>query len=89
MELSFLVHHPQTVAKLKEMEIFPDEEGRVILQRRIMPGKSSCRMNGESVSQKALKEAAGVLIDIHGQQEHQSLLDEKRHLEILPSVLPE
>lgn len=83
VELVFLVGEPEQQQKLKELEIFPDEENKVILQRRIMPGKSSCRINGESVSGKMLKEAAGVLIDIHGQHEHQSLLNEKRHLEVL------
>lgn len=83
VELVFLVAEPELQQKLKELEIFPDEENKVILQRRIMPGKSSCRINGESVSGKMLKEAAGVLIDIHGQHEHQSLLNEKKHLEVL------
>lgn len=83
VELVFMVAEPELQQKLKELEIFPDEENKVILQRRIMPGKSSCRINGESVSGKMLKEAAGVLIDIHGQHEHQSLLNEKKHLEVL------
>lgn len=83
VELVFAVHSQKVQQELKEMEIFPDEDGKVILTRRIMPGKSSCRLNGESVSGKVLKEAASVLIDIHGQHEHQSLLSEKKHLEVL------
>lgn len=83
VELVFVVRSEKIRRELKEMEIFPDEEGKVILTRRIMPGKSSCRLNGESVSGKVLKEAAGVLIDIHGQHEHQSLLNEKKHSEVL------
>ena len=83
VELVFVVRSEKVKQKLIEMEIFPDEDGNVILQRRIMPGKSSCRLNGESVSGKMLKEAASVLIDIHGQHEHQSLLNEKKHLEVL------
>nr|MBQ8253320.1 DNA repair protein RecN [Lachnospiraceae bacterium] len=83
VELCFSVHSPKIQKELKEMEIFPDEDGKVILQRRIMPGKSTCRINGESVSGKMLKDAAAVLIDIHGQHEHQSLLSEKKHLDVL------
>lgn len=83
VELVFAVHSLKIRQELKEMEIFPDEDGKVVLTRRIMPGKSSCRLNGESVSGKVLKEAASVLIDIHGQHEHQSLLNEKKHLEVL------
>jgi DNA repair protein RecN (Recombination protein N) len=48
-----------------------------------MPAKSSCRLNGETVSGKQLKQAASILIDLHGQHEHQSLLDEKKHKELL------
>lgn len=83
VELVFSVESEKIRQRLMELEIFPDEYGKVILTRRIMPGKSSCRLNGESVSGKVLKEAAGVLIDIHGQHEHQSLLSEKKHLEVL------
>lgn len=83
VELCFLVKNQQTIEKLKEMEIFPEEDGRVYLQRRIMPNKSTCRMNGEAVTGKTLKEAASILIDIHGQHQHQTLLDEKKHLETL------
>ncbi len=83
VELVFAVKGEKAVQELKDLEIFPDEEGKVVLTRRIMPGKSSCRINGESVPGKMLKEAATVLIDIHGQHEHQSLLNEKKHLEVL------
>lgn len=83
VELCFLVNSEKVKQQLKEMEIFPDEEDRVILQRRIMPGKSTCRLNGETVTGKALKEAASALIDIHGQHEHQSLLNERKHLDFL------
>lgn len=83
VELCFLVDNESTIQKLNEMEVYPDEDGRVYLQRRIMPNKSTCRLNGEMVTGKLLKEVASVLIDIHGQHEHQSLLDEKKHLEIL------
>ncbi len=83
VELTFHVTGETVKKELRELEIFPDEEDKVILQRRIMPGKSSCRLNGESVSGKVLKEAASILIDIHGQHEHQSLLNEKKHLEVL------
>ena len=41
------------------------------------------KINGETVPLSQLKETASVLIDIHGQHEHQSLLQKKKHLEIL------
>ena len=88
VELVFSVQGEKLRQRLREMEIFP-EDGKVVLQRRIMQGKSSCRINGESVSGKVMKDAATVLIDIHGQHEHQSLLSEKKHLEVLDAYCDE
>lgn len=68
--------------KLEEMDI-PVEEDMVILQRRVMPARSVCRVNGETVNTKTLQKLAGLLIDIHGQHDSQVLLQTKRHLEIL------
>lgn len=68
--------------KLAEMDI-PMEDDQVVLQRRIMPARSVCRVNGETVNAKTLRELAGLLIDIHGQHDNQVLLQTKRHLEIL------
>ena len=58
VELCFQVNNASVIQKLKELEVFPDEEGKVLLQRRIMPGKSSCRLNGESATGKLLQQAA-------------------------------
>ena len=60
-----------------------EEDGLVILQRRIMPQRSISKVNGETVNAKLLKELSGVLIDIHGQHDSQQLLQSKKHLEIL------
>lgn len=68
--------------RLLEMDI-PVEGGQVVLQRRVMPTRSVCRVNGETVNAKTLRELAGMLIDIHGQHDSQVLLQTKRHLEIL------
>lgn len=68
--------------RLLEMDI-PVEDGQVVLQRRVMPTRSVCRVNGETVNAKTLRELAGMLIDIHGQHDSQVLLQTKRHLEIL------
>lgn len=47
------------------------------MSRRMMAGRSVSRINGETVPISLLKEAAAILIDIHGQHEHQSLLYRK------------
>ena len=60
-------------------DIYP-EEGMVTLSRRLMQGKSVSRINGETVTTGLLKEAASILIDIHGQHDNQTLLNRKNHL---------
>lgn len=82
MELVFYVCDPRQQKKLERLEIVP-EDGIVALSRKLMDGRSISRINGEMVPIGRLKEAAEILIDIHGQHEHQSLLYKKKHLEIL------
>ena len=69
--------------KLREMDLEPSEDGSVVISRRMQVGKSVCRINGETVTARQVKELAELLIDIHGQHEHQSLLNKKKHMEIL------
>lgn len=82
VELIFSVEDESTRMELEELDI-ESEDGMVILSRKITNGKAVARINGEAVSASKLKAAASLLIDIHGQHEHQSLLSKKKHLEIL------
>lgn len=82
VELVFYVENENQIQALKALDIFPDN-GMIVLSRRLMDGRSVSRINGETVTMAALKEAASLLIDIHGQHEHQSLLYKKNHLGIV------
>lgn len=75
-------HHP---VYPKALELGIDiEEGMVILRRDISKtGKSVCRINGKLVTISTLREIGAALVDIHGQHEHQELMDETRHLPLL------
>ncbi len=84
VELTFFVENEGQAVLLREKEIFP-EDGTVVLSRKLIGKRSICKINGETVSTSILKEAASILIDIHGQHEHQSLLYKKNHLTILDS----
>ncbi|MGL6199951.1 MAG: DNA repair protein RecN [Lachnospiraceae bacterium] len=88
VELSFYVKNPRQIARLKELEVIP-EEGMIVLSRKFMEGRSVSRINGETVTVGKLKQAAEILIDIHGQHEHQSLLYKKNHLTILDAFAKE
>ena len=82
VELDFQVHSPQILAELEALAI-PVDEDHVLLSRRLTGGRSVSRINGELVSIPVLQKTASLLIDIHGQHEHQSLLHEERHIDIL------
>jgi len=60
------------------------EDGMVLLRRDISKsGKSICRVNGKLVTIAILREFGSTLIDIHGQHEHQELMDESKHIHLL------
>lgn len=83
VELVFDCEDEKLAEKLESMDLEPAEDGTVILSRKLSAGKSICRINGETVTAKQVKELSELLIDIHGQHEHQSLLQKRKHMEIL------
>ena len=88
VELSFGVDTEDKIAKLNELDIYP-EDGVVTISRRIMPAKSVIKVNGETITATNLRKITELLIDIHGQHDHQSLLYKKNHLEILDKYAKE
>ncbi len=82
IELIFQVDNADTAEKLYEAGFEP-EDGQIIITRKIYENKSISRINGETVSLSQLRDITGLLIDIHGQHEHQSLLKKSHHIEIL------
>ena len=67
---------------LKEQEL--DEGNELILSREItLSGRSSCRVNGTLLPLTQYHQFTDLLMDIHGQHEHQSLMDDKKHLGFL------
>ena len=81
----FQIDNPNHPVYGKALEFGIDiEEGMVILRRDIFrSGKSVCRINGKLVTISILREVGATLVDIHGQHEHQELMDETRHLPLL------
>lgn len=70
------------IQKLNALDIMCEDE-LIVLQRRIYPGKSICKINGETVVLKTMQSVAEVLIDIHGQREHQAVLKKSVQEEML------
>ena len=59
------------------------EEERLLIRRKISEKKSDIRVNDLGLTLSKLREITGGLLDLHGQHEHQSLLREGSHLEII------
>jgi DNA repair protein RecN (Recombination protein N) len=71
-------------ALLAEHSLEADEPNQVTLGREVRAGgRSICRVNGRSVSQGALRELGELLVDVHGQSEHLSLLRVREHVNLL------
>ncbi len=68
---------------LKEKGIEVEDEDIVIRRTIMASGGSRSFINGFQVSIKDLQKITSLLIDIHGQHEHQLLLDVKTHLQLL------
>ncbi len=88
VELVFRVENQEQVRQLKEMDIYPEND-EIIMSRKITASRSVGKINSETVSASCMKNVAALLIDIHGQHEHQSLLRKRKHLEILDEYAAE
>ena len=82
VELIFQIENEELEEKLKALDVYP-EDHQVIMTRKLMSGRSVCRINSETVAASRMRDVASFLIDIHGQHEHQSLLSYKNHLKYL------
>lgn len=59
-------------------------DGMVVLERTLFQsGKNTCRINGKLATTVVLREIGSRLIDIHSQHEHQELMNDEFHLQLL------
>ena len=82
VEAVFSVKDPAQEQLLRQMDV-EIYDGEVILSRRITESRSVARINGETVPAVKLQQVGSLLLDIYGQQEHQSLASKKKHMELL------
>ena len=87
IELVFSVTEEDKIQALKELDAEPTDDGLVIISRKILPSRSVSRINDETVTSARLRQITGLLLDIHGQHEHQSLFYKSKHLEILDAYV--
>ncbi len=85
VEAMFFVDNPEIIKQLNDNGI-EIEDGMLILYRDInTDGKSLCKINGSMTTATGIREIANMLINIHGQQDNQSLLTPSSHIGFLNS----
>ncbi len=82
VELVFESESNDVMKKLQEADI-SCEDGQIIISRKIVNGRSTIRVNGETVSAAFLKELSPLIIDIYGQHDNQYLINKSKHLGLL------
>lgn len=82
VEAVFRITRDSQRKQLAELDIEPYDD-EVILSRKITESRSVAKINGEMVPAIKMKQVGDIFLDIHGQNDHQSLLHKKKHLEML------
>lgn len=62
------------------------EEVLIIRRKMTLEGRNECRINGRVATLSILKGLTELLVDIHGQHEHQSLLKSANHVKLLDNI---
>ena len=76
--------NPEISEYLSEMGI--DEEEILIITRKMKDTKNECRINGKMVTLSMLRGLTSLLVDIHGQHEHQKLLNVSSHIILIDAL---
>jgi DNA repair protein RecN (Recombination protein N) len=85
VETVFQLHDcPVELTTILDREDLLDNENFVTIEREVrVEGRSSARINGHGVNLNVLREVGDFLVDIHGQSEHLSLMNNRQHIGLL------
>ena len=72
-----------TVLEREELDSEEGDDSITLFREVRKTGRSIARVNGVTVNLDVLREIGDILVDIHGQSEHLSLLNSKTHLDLL------
>lgn len=73
--------------KLKELDVFPDEDGNILITRKLSAtGKGIIKVNSKPVTATELREITFGLINIHGQHDNQALLNPETHYRFVDAI---
>ena len=85
VEAEFDISRIPTVKDILEENMLDADDELLISRELSISGKNVCRVNGTLVNLNALKQITDMLVDVHGQHEHQSLLSQNKHITFLDS----
>lgn len=82
VELVFSLENETRRKALEALDV-STEYDCILISRKISENRSIHKINDETVTSARVRQVTELLLDIHGQHEHQSLLKKQKHLEIL------
>jgi len=84
VEILFFLKDTKIIEAIENMDIELDAEKCLIISRELNKnGRTICKINGKVATINMVKEISSILIDIHGQHQHQSLLNPAKHINLL------
>ncbi len=90
VEVNIIINSKEIIDYLKENDIELNKDGGILISRTYTKSsKNICKINNKTVTISLIKELSKKLIDIHGQHEHQSLLNPKKHMFLLDKFCDE
>lgn len=89
VSIAFKVDDETTINMIKEMDVPLDEDGRIIIYRKITKDKNIAKINDEPSTLAKIKELTEKLIDIYGQHDGESLRKNAKHIGFLDDFIGE
>ena len=85
----FVVDNPVVTSLLDEFDVCLEDDLLIVSRKFNLDGKSSIKVNGVSVTANMLKRLTSLLVDVHGQSEHFSLLKQSNQLQLIDKFADE
>lgn len=87
VSIAFSIKDEELIKMIKDMDIPVDEDGKVIIYRKITKDKNIAKINDESSTLNKIRELTDKLIDIYGQHDGESLRKNAKHIEFLDDFI--
>lgn len=82
-DITHTANHEPLARLLDELQIHQEDEGLILSREIQSSGRSSARLNGRPTTASVLAQVGAMLVDVHGQSDHLSLLRPASQLELL------